>query len=294
MVGEKRHMLLLASELWRPRRSESFLARPKNKMLLCSLLALFCLFPIGQAELQAQRHVFSEVKVNRQSAYPGQPIEVSVGVYTSTWFTKGLIFGNIKVQGAFTVYFRSVSTNKTINGKTYAGVEAIYNVFPYAEKDLSFPSLEFTVETPKEGDYKGVPVKVKTQERQIQIKAIPPGFDRSTWLVANGLNLSESWQGDQQQIKVGEVLQRTVRRTAYGTVSELIPPIAWDSIEGVSLYPTRSEVRNEKTKTSIYAVRSEGVRYLFEKEGQVTLPAIELTWWNPSQQKLYKKTFYSI
>lgn len=244
-------------------------------------------------ELFAQGHVFSEIRVNRQNTYVGQPVEVSVGIYTSTWFTKGIDFGNIKVNGAFTVFFRSVPASKTVNGKNYSGVTAIYNVFPYDDKNLVFPSLEFTVETPKEGDYKGVTVKVKTREKIIGVKSVPSGIDPDSWLVASGLSLNETWNGDQLKVKVGDVLERRVSRKAYGTVSELIPPLMWDSIPGVSNYPLRSEVSNEKTKTSIYSVRKEGVRYLFEKEGPVTIPEIEVAWWNPSQNKLFKRTLPS-
>lgn len=244
----------------------------------------------ASAQIFGQRHVFSEVRVNQSNPYVGQPVEVSLSIYTSTWFTQGVNFGNIKVNGAFTVFFRSIPSSKKINGKNYAGVTAYYNVFPYDDKDVVFPSLEFTVETPKEGDFKGVPVKVKTTERVIRVKSIPKGIESNTWLVANGLNLSENWLGNEKSVKVGDVLERKVTRKAYGTVAELIPPLIWDSIPGVSNYALRSEVNNEKTKTSIYSVRSEGTRYLFEKEGSVTIPAIEVTWWNPVQRKLFKRT----
>ncbi len=72
--------------------------------------------------------LWSEVELNRSSVYVGQPIQVTVKVYTSTWFTEGVNPGNVKVNGAFTVYFRSVSVSKKEAGKTIAGVEMIFNV----------------------------------------------------------------------------------------------------------------------------------------------------------------------
>lgn len=237
-----------------------------------------------------QRHLFSEVNINKSKVYVGEPVEISVGIYTSTWFTKGVNFGNIKVNGAFTVYFRSVSSNKQVNGKNYAGVVAIFNVFPYDNKDLIFPSLELTVETPNDGDSKGVKRVVKTKARNISVKAVPNNYNQEEWLVSTSVSVNESWQGDLNTVKVGNVIQRSIYRKAYGTVSELIPPIQWDSIEGVSLYPSRADINSEKSKTSISASRSEGVRYLFEKEGAVTIPEITVTWWNPRQNKLFKRT----
>jgi len=238
----------------------------------------------------AQSKVISEVSINRNSVYVGQPVTVSVGIFTPTWFTQGVNFGNIKVNGAFTVYFRSVSSTKNINGKSYAGVVAIYNVFPYDDDDLVFPSLDMEVETPDEGDFKGKKRAVKTRSRNIIVKAVPKGYNSNEWLVANNVSLSESWQGDLNNVKVGDVIQRSVYRKVFGTVSELIPPVLWDSIEGISTYPTRSSINTEKTKTAISASRTEGVRYLFEKEGTITLPEITVTWWNPNQNKLLKRT----
>ena len=255
-----------------------------KKISFCLLLLMMSFHGFGQ------RHLFSEVTIDRSKVYVGEPVEVSIGIYTSTWFTKGVNFGNIKVNGAFTVYFRSVSSSKQMDGKNYAGVVAIYNVFPYDNKDLIFPSLEFTVETPNDGDSKGVKRVVKTKARNISVKAVPNNYDQDEWLVSSSVSVNESWQGDLKNVKIGNVIQRTIYRKAFGTVSELIPPIKWDSVQGVSVYPTRAEINSEKSKTSISASRSDGVRYLFEKEGTVTLPEITVTWWNPRQNKLFKRT----
>ncbi|MCK5135256.1 MAG: BatD family protein [Bacteroidales bacterium] len=238
----------------------------------------------------AQGHLFSDVKLNQSSVYVGQPVEVTVLVYTSTWFTRGLDPGNIKVNGAFTVYFRSVSSSKQINGKTYAGVEMIFYVIPYDDEDILFPSLDIKVETPDEGGYKGVQRVIKIKARKIIVKPVPPGYNKTEWLVASGMTVKESWSGDKTRVKVGDVLERSIHREVSGTVSELIPPINWDSLSGVSLYPARSEVNNHKSRTAISASRTDGIRYLFEKEGEVTIPEKVLTWWNPVHNKLYKRT----
>ncbi len=237
----------------------------------------------------------TEVKINKSSVYVGEPIEVTIGVFTTTWFTRGVDLGNISVPGAFSVYFRPVSQSKTINGKQFSGVELTYNVFPYeADPDFVFPSLDIQVESPPEGDYKGKTHLLRSQERKIEVKPVPAEFDRDEWLVANSLNVRESWSGNKVEVKVGDVLERRISRNAGGTVSELIPPIIWDSIPEVSIYPSRSQVDNNKTKSAISASRSESVRYLFEKEGKVVIPEKVFTWYNPYQKKLYKRTLDAV
>ena len=242
----------------------------------------------------AQRTLWSEVSVNQQSVYQGEPVEVTVSVYTATWFTKGVDVQNIQVNNAFTVYFRSLSTSKIINGKTYAGVQFFYNVFPYTSNNVEFPSLEITVETPNVDDYKGVMRKVKTKARTINVKPIPPGFDPNNWLVTKSCSVTDKWSRNLKSVKVGDVIERSIYRSASNTVSELIPPIVWDSINGVSLYPDRSSTENKKSKTDISANRTDRMRYLFEEEGEVIIPEMTLLWWNPVRKKVYKRTLKEV
>jgi hypothetical protein len=260
--------------------------RNGNLILVFSL----CLLTLVIGNPSQAQEVWTQVTMDRTSAYVGQPVEVKISAYTSTWFTSGIDLGNIKVNGAFTVYFRPVSRSIQQDGKTYAGVELLYHVFPYTDEDITFPSLEIEVETPPEGEYKGVKQTLKTQERKITVKPIPPTFSEEQWLVATGLRVNDNWSGNRQTVKVGDVLERRIARTAFGTVAELIPPIAWDSLPGVSQYPSRSAVDNQKSKTAISASRTETMRYLFEEEGEVTLPEMVFSWYHPYQQKLYKRT----
>lgn len=251
------------------------------------------LFVAFSTSAQAQK-LWAEVSLNKQSTYMGEPVEVTVSVYTSTWFTAGVDPGNVKVNGAYTVFFRNVSTSKSVGGKTMSGVQMIFNVFPNSDDNVTFPSLEIEVETPEEGGYKGVTRKVKTNSREITVRPIPPGFEADQWLVTSSLSVNQRWSGDIKNVKVGDVLTRTITRNAANTVSQLMPPVAWDSVPGVSQYPYRSNVESHRSKTAISATRTETMRYLFEKEGEVILPEMEFTWWNAYHKKLYKRTLQEV
>jgi len=257
------------------------------------LILLLGLFWMLSSHCRSQT-IWADVSLDKRVVYVGQPVSVSVKVYTSTWFTTGVDLGNIKVQGAFSVYFRPVSTSFQKDGKMYSGVELIYNVFPFETGRVTFPALDIEVYSPAPGEYKGSKHSVKTAEKIISVKPAPASFSSAEWLVANGLSVSDRWSGDIQQVKVGDVLERQITRTAFGTVSELIPPIAWDTLSGVSEYASRSVMNNQKDKTTISATRTETMRYLFEKEGEITLPAMVFTWFNPSHEKLYKRTLKAV
>ncbi|PNW27114.1 BatD family protein [Formosa algae] len=240
------------------------------------------------------QQLISYATINHNEAYIGQPIQMTVSVYSNTWFTKGVDVGNIQVEGALTVYFRSVSNTRTFSGKQFSGVDFIYNVFPTQEGVITIPELTIHVESPKPGGYKGIKHTIHTKPKNITVKGVPVGYNPNNWLVSSTLTVHEKWNVNTNNVKVGDVLQRTISRSASGTLGEFIPAVVWDSISGVSIYPKRPSVNTNKTKTYVSASRTDGANYLFEKEGEVTLPKIEFVYWNYNSHKFYKKIIDSV
>jgi len=238
--------------------------------------------------------LISYVTVSPDNAYIGEPVQLKVSVFTTTWFTSGVDVGNIQIDGALTVYFRSVSTNREFGGKKYSGVDFFYNIFPTNEGVITVPSLSINVESPKEGDYKGTKRIIKTKSKTINVKGVPLGYDPNNWLVATSLNINEKWSSSIKDVKVGDVIQRSITRTAGGTLSEFIPETQWDSINGISIYPQRAIVNTHKSKTAVSSSRTETVNYLFEKEGQIIIPSIEYSYWNSNSKKFYHKQIDSV
>lgn len=240
------------------------------------------------------QNIISYVSVNKNDAYVGEPVQLTVSVYSSTWFTSGIDIGNIQIDDALTVYFRSVSNSRDFNGKKHAGVNFYYNIFPTKEGEITIPSLSINIESPKPGDYKGLKRTVKTKAKHFNVRAIPLGYNPNNWLVATYLNINEIWSSPINNIKVGDVVQRTIKRSAGGTLSEFIPASIWDSIPGISIYPKRASVNTNKSRTAVSSSRSETVNYLFEKEGPVVIPPIEYVFWSSITKKFYKKQTDSV
>lgn len=249
------------------------------------LIIFICL---GSTNVFAQR-LIGYVSTNMNSAYVGQPVELTVSVYTSTWFTAGIDIGNIQIEGAFSVYFRSVTSTKEFQGKNHAGVEFLYNIYPNKAGELEIPELSIHVVSPKPDDYKGIPQIIKTQSKTIKINDVPLGQNPNKWLVTTNLNVTQNWSTRINSLKVGDVIKRTITQNVSNTVSEFIPPINWDSIQGVSNYVGRASVQTNKSKTNVSGKRIETIQYLFEEAGEVLIPKIEFNYWNPRTKKYHQK-----
>jgi hypothetical protein len=234
------------------------------------------------------------VIIPKKTVYVGEACEVRIEVSTTTWFTSGVNPKNLQINGAYIIYFRPVSKTKRENGQTYSIVELIYKVFPYRSGELEFPSLEIEVESPLPGEYKGRKKQIRTKSKTIKIKRIPSDIEAKDWLVCDQLKVKDNWSGNLSEVKVGDVLTRTISRTASGTIPEMIPAFSWDTIEGASIYEGAVFAETNKGKLSISGNRSESIQYLFEKEGEIIIPAKTIYWWHRRSRKLYKKTLDSL
>ena len=256
----------------------------KPQVLL--ILIIILLFQIG---IKAQPHAFAKTEISKTEAYKGEALELKITVFTSTWFTKGVNPGNIKIEGAFTIYFRSLPTTGQINNKTYAALSMFYKVFPYESGKLKIPPIEISVETPDQGDYKGKKRILKTTAKTVYIKELPVNEPNTIFFVAPKVRIEEKWSNTGNTVLTGEILQRSISINAENTLSQLLPDIIFDTIAGVSIYKNRAVSDTKKSRTAISSFKTQTVNYLFEKESEIIIPQIIIQWFNPLNGKIYQR-----
>jgi hypothetical protein len=68
----------------------------------------------------------------------------------------------------------------------------------------------------------------------------------------------------------------------------LIPPLPMQAPDGIRVYPGEPTVQDQKTDRGefVYGRRIQSAKYFIQKEGDYTLPPIELKWWNLSTNRL--------
>ncbi|WP_158027267.1 BatD family protein [Labilibacter marinus] len=245
---------------------------------------------------QAQNvNAFAVAKSSRQSVLIEQPLKVTITVYTSTWFTQPLQIENLQVEGAFVQSFKQTqSAIKYVDKKKYACLEFYYIVFPYRDGELSFPALSIITETPPEGDFKGKLVTLKTNAIKVIVKPIPKDADSQHWLVANNASISSKWSRDIHQLKVGDVLERTITTSAHGTLPSFIDEPMVEDVDFGNIYTSEPKYIDERDSKSVNGKRIDTYSYLLEREGEFTIPEVELTWYNPYVSRFYRKKLAAV
>ncbi len=240
---------------------------------------------------------FARVDLNRSSVYVQQPFRVTITVYTSTWFTAPLEFDNLQIPNTFIIPFsRTVPGVFTVDGRQYAGVQFYYIVFPYKVGQFTIPPLNITAQTPPEGSTVGKKITLQTNTASFTVKDVPDHLKSSNaWFVAKSASISETWTPALRNVKVGDVVKRTITINAAGTLPQFIPNITpQEDLGWASTYPQSAALTDLRDDHDANGRSTQSVTYLFEKEGTFTIPAITLSWWNPNTSRMFTKSTANI
>lgn len=242
----------------------------------------------------SQPQQFASLSVPQKEVIVGQPFYVKIIVYTPTWFTKAPDFGEYQVRNTFTLRTqRPLGNTETIDGKRFTTLSYEYVVFPLKAGKLDLPPLSVDFESPLEGDYKGKPFHVTTKGASIEILPIPNNDHNYSLFVANNISVSESWSNKFIDLKVGDVLERTIRISTNGTLANMIPPIAFDSLTWASTYSGKPSLSQTLDGKSLSSERMDKQTYLLEKEGTYEIPEIQIHYYNLNNRKWMSKTIAS-
>ncbi len=254
-------------------------------------MAIWLVFCCSLLQVNAQLDCFASVVLDKHSVYAQEPFKATVTVSTATWYTAPLDFDNIQISNAFILPFsRTFSTMLTIKGKQYASLQFYFIVFPYKPGNYSFPAINIRAETPAAGTSTSQKITIHTAPQKIVVKDIPAKFKGESWFVAKNVYVSEHWNKPLNNLKVGDVLKRTVVVDAKGTLPQFIPGFKNDSLSFASVYPDEADLADTRDDYDANGKRTQTFTYLLEKEGTFEMPALDVTWWNPIAARLYKKS----
>ncbi len=79
---------------------------------------------------------------------------------------------------------------------------------------------------------------------------------------------------------MGEPITRTLTITANGLTATQLPAMDSGKIDGLKLYPDQPALKNGQDGNGIIGTREQKIAYIPTRAGNITLPAIEIKWWN--------------
>ena len=183
-------------------------------------------------------------------------------------------------------------------GQQYAVIERQYAIFPQKSGPLKIDPLNLEAQIPGSGRSRfnsffgqGTRVaRVQSKAVELNVRPIPPAFTGKHWLPAESVELTESWSQSPPETSVGEPITRTLNLRAKGATVGVLPELDAElsrSIgDHVKLYPDQPALNEEKRADGIVSSRQEKTAILSGKAGAITLPAVEIPWWNTRSDRM--------
>ncbi|NMF99893.1 BatD family protein [Aromatoleum toluolicum] len=165
----------------------------------------------------------------------------------------------------------------TRNGQRYRVTERHFAVFPFASGTLQLSGGHVSLRT----DGASPPERrIDAPPLTRDVSPVPAGHRPQEWLPARAVTLTESWQPDTPQLRPGQALRRTIRIEAKGVAAAQIPPLT-PGADGFALHPEPPHLEERVEDGWITGIREQSWRLVPRQGGDLTLPILPLSWWDP-------------
>ncbi|MDW9713835.1 BatD family protein [Sinorhizobium meliloti] len=248
------------------------------------IAALFCWIAAAGPALSADPLARASLQ-SKGTLYAGQQILIDVDVLVPNYFLQPPQFPAIDLPGAIVTLDdgRALNLNETIDGTAYSGIRRTYIVTPQSPGDFTLPPAVITF------GYAAVPPQATRGEvtlppLRFTVREAPASAGERPGVVAAKVSIRQELDRDPAALKAGDTLVRTVTVRAVGLRAMMIPESDFSAPEGVRLYrqdPALSE-ETDRNGQPVAGVRKDVAGYLFQNSGTFLLPAIDLSWFDPT------------
>ncbi len=166
-----------------------------------------------------------------------------------------------------------------VRGQRYTVTENSYTVFPREEGDIEISPLFFSATL--SGDS-----VVELNSSPLIIAVLPKAFtnERNLWLPAKSIHIEDNLP-TLTQAEVGSTFNRIITMEAEGLPASALPSLSALQNELATIKLLNVVLEEQMTETGIISQRIEELEISPKELGELTLPAIDIPWWNTEVEK---------
>lgn len=247
----------------------------------------------GKSQQAQQNAIRIDTLVNQQNPYVQQQVMLTLRLTLDAGLA--LNGGNMEplnVKDALVLQLDENKYQTNEQGKLLNVIENRYLIYPQISGELVIPALLFQLDVGSGnnrwdmrlfGGSRGNLMRLRSDEKILQVQAIPQDPRAQPWLPAEEITLEEHWSNSPDQLRVGEPVTRTLRLHAKGLSAAQIPPLPTQSLaaqQGLSSYQDQAQTEEQKTSEGITGTRIETTAIVANRSGSYELPAVKINWWD--------------
>ncbi|MCT2530222.1 BatD family protein [SAR92 clade bacterium H921] len=235
--------------------------------------------------------IYTETLVDKSASYIQEQIILTYRLYTSVQL-RDYSLSELDIPGAIIQGLGENQFQKVINGRNYLVLEVSYAIFPQSSGELSIPALRFgAFESSNRSQFgafssRGNRVFRDTQAKTIVVMPRPAHISTDEWMPSSKVELSEKWSDSLDSLTVGEPITRTIQISAQGLTGAQILPLKIAPSSQFKHYPDQPQLDQQVSSNGIIGTRTESLALVPNQAGEITLPGIEMRWWDTAKQRM--------
>jgi hypothetical protein len=167
-------------------------------------------------------------------------------------------------------------------GRNFLVRERRYAIFPQAAGTLTIGPATFEAMVIPDRGFSRVQ-RFRSGSLDVAVQPAvppPPELAGAAWLPARRVALRERWNDDSSELPVGIPRTRELTIEADGVLETQLPDVTLTQLPGIRQYADQPELVRELAPDGFKAQRRVAMAVIAQTPGDVTLPRIELPWFN--------------
>jgi len=245
---------------------------------------------------QMSNRVFFETSVEPENPYvQAQTIYTRRLLYADGTQIYGEMPDTPSIEDAVVVVLGN-ATSSTVerSGNRYGMIEQRYAIFPERSGTLEIPGamVSGSVRMRVNNRLRRNGVRVIAEPVTLKVRPIPERYPKGTpWLPASDVTLLTAWDNDPPTFKRGESVRQTLIVRADAATGSLIPPIEYSiPQQHFRAYPEQPDIADNRAASGVVGTRSQSWSMIPTVDGPATLPAVNLTWFNTTTERVETST----
>jgi len=248
---------------------------------------------------QGQALLFMEAEVDTDNPYVQQQVILTLRLYHAINLLEGVL-PEPELPGVEVMKLgEDVQYQATLNGRPYGVIERRYGLIPQTSGQIEIPTILFRGQAQDSRSRfdsllgspfnRGQTVQARSPALTLDVQARPSQLI-GPWLPASQLTIEESWSPSPPVFRVGEPVTRTLTIQATGLTAAQLPELPQPTVDAVKVYPDQPHLETTASVQGLQANRMEKYAVVPTQPGEITLPAINLVWWNTQSRQLQTTT----
>ncbi len=156
--------------------------------------------------------------------------------------------------------------------------EASYAIFPLRSGPLPAPSIRAVGRVSGPGG--GAPFDLSAPGPTLDILPAPEGWTEPWWMIADAVEIDESWSIPPERLRKGDVVRRTVTLSARGAPAERMAPPVHGAARGVDIHEAGSSSRTLRSADGFTGVIEKSWDIVIGDATVVNIPPVRVVYWD--------------